>query len=148
MTDSAIELIARGVLRKGQHLLVCRNVEQGYVYLPGGHVEFGESAQRALEREFLEETGLSVEAGACGLVTESLFEQRGEAKHEYSLVFHVEHQGSMDLLDGLKSRESHIAFDWVDLAAVGDLDLRPVSVRAWLVTGAPCEGDFFVPTPH
>lgn len=143
-----IELIARGVLSRGQHLLVCQNIKHGYAYLPGGHVEFGESAQRALEREFLEETGLSVAAGGCQLVTEELFEQGGKARHEYSFVFHVEHLGEAALLDEVKSQEEHIAFRWVDLAALGDLDLRPLSIRAWLVSGAASDGGFFVPTPH
>src|SRR5262249_44925533 len=39
-----IEVIARGVIRRGRFVLACRNVKKGYVYLPGGHVEFGETA--------------------------------------------------------------------------------------------------------
>ncbi len=144
-----IEIIARGTLVRGSRLLVCRSVEHGYIYLPGGHVQFGESAQRALEREFLEETGLSVRAGPCSLAAEEMFEQRGVPRHEYSLVFHVEHTGPTDRLDAVKSREPTIAFDWIDVAAVGDVDLRPASIRAWLVAGAPTAGEFFVPaTPH
>lgn len=144
-----IEIIARGTLVWGSRLLVCRSVEHGYAYLPGGHVEFGESAQRALEREFLEETELSVRAGPCSLVAEELFEQGGVPRHEYSLVFHVEHTGAADRLDAVKSREPTIAFDWIDVAAVGDVDLRPASIRAWLVAGAPTAGEFFIPaTPH
>ncbi len=143
-----IELIARGVLCQGQELLVCRSVEHRYLYLPGGHVEFGESAHRALEREFLEETGLSVAAGGCSLVAEELFEQNGKPRHEYSLVFHVEHLGTAAELEAIQSREPEIAFDWIDLAAIGDLDLRPTSIRAWLVAGAQSEGSFFVPAPH
>ncbi len=120
-----------------------------HAYLPGGHVAFGESAQRALEREFLEETGLSVRVGPCSLVAEELFEQSGVPRHEYSVVFHVEHTGPTDRLDAVKSREPTIAFDWIDVAAVGDIDLRPASIRAWLVAGAATAGEFFVPaTPH
>ncbi|MCH7791630.1 MAG: NUDIX domain-containing protein [Planctomycetes bacterium] len=145
----SIEIIVRGTLVRGSRLLVCRSVQHGYAYLPGGHVAFGESAQAALEREFLEETGLSVRAGLCSLVAEEMFEQQGARRHEYSLVFHVEHAGPTDRLDAVKSREPAITFDWIDVAAVGDIDLRPASIRAWLVAGAPAPGEFYVPaTPH
>ena len=138
-----IEIIVRGTLVRGSSLLVCRSVEHGYAYLPGGHVAFGESAQPALEREFLEETGLSVR------VAEEMFEQQGARRLEYSLVFHVEHAGPTDRLDAVKSREPTLTFDWIDVAAVGDIDLRPASIRAWLVAGAPAPGEFYVPaTPH
>ncbi len=37
----------------------------------------------------------------------------------------------------------------IDVAAVGDIDLRPASIRAWLVAGAPAAGELLVPaTPH
>src|ERR1041385_316650 len=91
-----IEVIARGVLRHGSAVLACRNVKHGYLYLPGGHIEFGETAPAALAREFEEECGLRVRPGPCALVTEGTFEapsKDGGTKrhHEINLVFHVEH---------------------------------------------------------
>ena len=43
----ATEIIARIAIFRGQWLLACRNPAAGYYYLPGGHVEFGESAAAA-----------------------------------------------------------------------------------------------------
>src|SRR5690349_2495927 len=37
------------------------DADPGLVLLPGGHVEVGESLERALEREMLEELGIHVE---------------------------------------------------------------------------------------
>ena len=50
----------------GRLLLIQRGREpsRGAWSLPGGRVEAGESAQEAVEREVLEETGLRVRAGA------------------------------------------------------------------------------------
>ncbi|MEO1129985.1 MAG: NUDIX domain-containing protein [Planctomycetota bacterium] len=135
-----IEFIARGVLQHGHRLLLCRNAKHGYTYLPGGHVEFGETAAEALAREFREETGLDVRVGSCGLVCEQTFEQGGKQRHEVSVVFHVE---PVDLqIDAaghpatVESLEPKIAFDWVDLAALVDADLRPTAIKAWLTSGA------------
>ncbi len=161
---SKIEVIARGLVIHRGHVLLCRNVAKGYHYLPGGHVERGESSRAALERELEEEAGISVTAGPLLLILENGFEDaaRGKDLHEINLVFHVEHR-----LDGgsVLSLEEDIAFDWIDLAAAGGvgagiepagsgpagggagvpddtdggagggLDLRPEGIRAWLAAG-------------
>lgn len=133
-----IEVIARGILSRNGRILLCRSVPAGYFYLPGGHVEPGEAASEALVREFDEETGLAVAPGRCCLITEGRFFDGDVHRHEYNVVFHVEHAGA-PLPEQIPSREKRIAFEWVDLAELPDLDLRPRSIRAWLVAGE--EGD-------
>lgn len=137
--DPNIELIARAVIRRGQWLLVCRNRKKGYCYLPGGHVEFGESATAALARELQEEARLTVEVGPLGLVHEAAFNTRRKPHHELNLVFHAEWRGTRsgnDPPDPVESLEPDIAFEWLDVASLVDSDLRPEAVRAWLLTGA------------
>lgn len=137
--DRTIEVIGRGVLVRDGRVLLCRSVEHGYSYLPGGHVEFGEAAARAVEREFEEETGLQVRAGGLALVTEAAFSTRGKDHHEINLVFHMEPPTGTPP-PAVHSREAEIAFDWVDLAAVGERDVRPPAIRDWLVGLAAGEG--------
>jgi 8-oxo-dGTP pyrophosphatase MutT (NUDIX family) len=132
----AIEMIARGVLMHGSRVLLCRSVKGGYLYLPGGHIEFAESARAAVEREFLEETGLRVRAGDVLLASEASFATAKRVHHELSLVFHVEHVAGQ-LPKTVKSREKKIGFEWVDLAAVVDLDVRPGAHKALLASGGP-----------
>jgi ADP-ribose pyrophosphatase YjhB (NUDIX family) len=91
--DHEIEVIARGCLVHGCHVLLCRNVKHGYCYLPGGHVEFGESAAQAVAREFVEESGLRVRVGELALVSEGAFATKKRWHHEVNLVFHVEQHG-------------------------------------------------------
>lgn len=43
-----IEVIARGVCVAGGKVLLCRPKAGGYTYLPGGHVEFGETSREAV----------------------------------------------------------------------------------------------------
>lgn len=126
----APEVIARGILLKDAAVLLCQNRAKGYFYLPGGHVDPGETAAEALAREFDEETGLTVHTGPCRAIFEVLF---GKGGQEMNLVFHVEHQG--ELPDQVASQEDDIAFIWADLATLVDLDLRPRSIKAWLVGG-------------
>lgn len=128
--SKSIEVIARGVLRRGNSVLLCRNDSGGYFYLPGGHVEFGESAMDALAREFMEECHVEVQVRSLALVSEGTFEAGGKRHHELNLVFHVERVGTGEI----ESREKDISFHWKDLATIVDIDLRPASARAWLVT--------------
>lgn len=127
MSRRDIEVIARGALFHGEHVLACRNVERGYLYLPGGHVEFGEPAAAALAREFLEESGLTVRVGPLLLATENIFESGGKRRHEINLVFHVEHP---DPPAAVGSLEPAIAFDWLDPRL--RVDLRPGAILEWL----------------
>lgn len=133
-------MIARGVLLHGGAVLVCENLKHGYVYLPGGHVEFGESAAAALEREFLEECGAKVKTAHLLLADEGTFATKKRRHHELNLVFHVELVGGDPRR--IKSLEKDIAFRWLDLAAVPEADLRPLAAKALLSAGVrePSQG--------
>lgn len=69
-----IRIRAAGILvRDGQILLVRHEkYENSYWLLPGGGVNFGESIEEALIREFKEEVGLSVQVGKLVLVHDSI----------------------------------------------------------------------------
>jgi ADP-ribose pyrophosphatase YjhB (NUDIX family) len=132
----SIEFIARGLLRRGNQILLCRNAKHGYCYLPGGHVEPGESAGNALEREMAEETGQLVRAGDALLVDEELFIQRGKPRHEVSVVFHVEHS----ICGKVVSLEAEIEFLWADLDTLRSLTVQPPSISQWLMSGLAGRG--------
>lgn len=128
-----MEVIARGVVAQAGHVLLCRSLAKGYFYLPGGHVELGETAREALAREFLEETGLSVSVGRGVAAATCRFAQDGRARSEVNLVFHVELSGTADgILPRVASREAEIGFDWRRWEEIPDLDLRPRVIRSWL----------------
>jgi len=128
MATGKIEFIARGLLVRGDQSLLCRDVKHGYSYLPGGHVEFGESAEQALAREFMEEAAVEVSVGRPVLVAELRFVQRGRERHEVTIVFHVEQSPER----AVTSVEPGIEFWWVGRAALSTASLRPAIVRPWL----------------
>jgi len=125
-----IEIIARGVAIEDDRVLLCRSVPGDYAYLPGGHVEPGEPAARALEREMLEETGLEVRAGSLLCVHEARFEQQGAPRHEINLVFHMEHPRRWPAAP--ESLEPAIAFTWTALRDLPAANLLPARMIDWL----------------
>ncbi len=127
-SSRAIEVIARGLLIEKGRVLVCRNLRHGYCFLPGGHVEFGEPARVALQREFVEECGLEVEVGDCRLAEEHLFGAGPKTHHELNLVFHVERLSRGPFV----SREPKIGFEWIAITDLNGTEFLPLQVRDWI----------------
>jgi ADP-ribose pyrophosphatase YjhB (NUDIX family) len=140
VAPARIEILARGLLVVDGRVLLCRNVKHGYRYLPGGHVEPGESAAAALAREFLEESGVEVRVGPLLLTSEHGFVQKGRPRHEVDLVFHVEQPPDASIASW-PSLEPDIAFDWIPVGEIGVSDLRPRTISDWVLervkTGKP-----------
>lgn len=144
--DPYTEIIARGLLTHNGRVLLCKNIKNGYCYLPGGHVEFAEPARDALAREMVEECGQSVVVGPLLLSCEIAFKRKKRVQHEISLVFHMEQLGGTPTPpDEVVSIEDHIGFVWADLGQLHEIDLRPNELKAWLMSGGgldPTEGPF------
>ena len=138
-----IECIARALITLDSRVLLCQNIAKGNYYLPGGHVEFGEPAARAAERELLEEAGLKIRIVRPPLlVDEHSFHTRKRLHHELNVVFPVEPPANASerrAWEAVRSREDHIRLVWVELAAVVDLPILPMSAKAFLIAahGSP-----------
>ena len=121
---AGIETIARGVCVRGGRLLVCRAKGAKSCYLPGGHVEFGETGRQALVREMEEEAGLRATTGDFLGVVENSFEQHGRPHAEINLVY------AMSIAaDEVDSREDWISFEWVPLPELAAANLLPADFR-------------------
>lgn len=113
---AGIETIARGVCVVDGKILLCRAKGGTTTYLPGGHVEFGETGRQALVREIKEELGLESSAGAFLGVVENSFIQHGKPHAEINLVY------QLALAAGeAKAREDWIEFEWRPLDDLDDL---------------------------
>ena len=134
--EKHIETIARGVCVIDGKVLLCYPKDRSYSYLPGGHIEFGETGREALVREMKEETGLDATAGELLGVVESSFMQKGEKHCEINLIYamkvEVEERGRQW---NVPSCEDWICFDWVDCDKLDSANLLPPEMKPYCHTG-------------
>ena len=144
-----IETIARGVCVIDGKVLLCYPKDRSYSYLPGGHIEFGETGREALVREMKEETGLDATAGDLLGVVESSFVQNGEKHCVINLIYEMgireEGRGKREEGKGKReeggsglptaSLEDWICFDWVDCGKLDSANLLPPEMKPYCYTG-------------
>lgn len=117
---SGIETIARGVCLRDGKILLCRAKGGKSTYLPGGHIEFGETGRTALVREMREETGLVAETGRFLGVVENAFLQHGKPHAEINLVYEMKLPNA-----AVSAKEDWIAFEWWNLSDLAKANPLP-----------------------
>jgi 8-oxo-dGTP diphosphatase len=111
-----------------QGVLLVRHQKQdrSYWLLPGGGVEFGESATAAARRELLEETGLEVEVDELMYVAESMAPD--QSRHVVHLVFRARLMGGTIAVEHEPERVGRgrvVEVQWVALDKIEALVMHP-----------------------
>ncbi len=117
---SGTETIARGIAIQGNKVLLCRPKGGKRTYLPGGHIEFGESGREALIREMKEECGLDVKVTEFRGAVENKFLQKGSLHSEINLVYNMILPTTQ-----VQACEDWIEFEWISLDHLKEANLLP-----------------------
>ena len=126
-----IETIARGVCIRNGRVLLCLPKDKSYAYLPGGHIEFGETGRVALVREMKEETGLDTTAGELIGVVESSFMQKGEKHCEINLIYEMSLVSGLSSSSPVSALEDWICFEWIDCDKIDSVNLLPAEMKKY-----------------
>lgn len=130
------------IIQRDGKLLMVANDTLDYCYTVGGRIQFGESAEEALRREVLEETGYALEIDRLGFVHEDFFwGDMGKMKDK--LIYEIGFYYYVNIPEDFAPRcdrgveegsEEHL--EWVDLGS--GKTVYPTFFRTEL--SKPCAG--------
>jgi len=152
-----IHVLSRAVIIHDDHLLLAYDPRKEpkhyyefnvpFYYLPGGHIEFNESAQEAVVREIYEETGFDSNIERFLGVFEHSWNFSGDEvcchTHEINLIFKVNLKAVNGLIS-ISQKEEHVALQWLPLRELDSIDFRPEPLKMLLSNWlhAPRNGAF------
>lgn len=92
---------AAAIIIENGHVLFAGNERESYYYSIDGGVHIGESAEEAVKREVLEETGVEYEVERLAFIHENFFDGDGTLEgrecHEIALYFLMKPRGTQEL---------------------------------------------------
>lgn len=114
------------ILDHDNDVLLAHRKGANNTYLPGGHVEIGESAAAALKREIREEIGKEIIINQFLGCIESDWEQEGLHNYELNLIFLSDFKNKN--IRHVKSLEDHIEFFWCPSDKLEKNNLLPATL--------------------
>ena len=129
-----IEVITRAFIMKDDKILLAHAKGAYNTFLPGGHIEKGEFARDALERELLEELGVNSRVGDfLGLLEYFYWLNDDSEVQEINVIFSAE-LGNYDVT----SKEGKLEFIWVNKEELKTANLLPeplpILLHNWMQT--------------
>ena len=128
-----VRVIAVGLLVRDGWVLAEEYPGHGggrFLRLPGGGVEFGEPAERAIHREFAEELGVTLDSVRLLGVTENIFERPGARGHEIVYTYEIRSSEleAIPLAERRPVQDADTTVGWyrIDTLSAQTLPLYPV----------------------
>lgn len=117
-------LIARALILDSKNVLLAHQKGADNTFLPGGHINIGESATTTLKRELKEELGFKAEIGYFLGCVEADWQDGTTQNYEINLVFRAAIK-NLDVNSTLMSKEGHLEFFWSPIDDLEKHNLLP-----------------------
>ena len=127
-----IEIIPRAIITVRDKILLCvSNDKPPIYYLPGGHLNPGETLEAGLKREIMEEAGVKVKAFKFLGLFENFFRWRNEDHHEINFLYQV----TLNIKNPreIKCNESHISLTWLEIEKLKNFKILPPQIYEYLL---------------
>ena len=134
--EGLLNIRVGGIIMRDGKLLMVGNDRSDYLYSVGGRIKFGETAEEAIVREILEETGVKMEIDRLGFVHENYFygdapANLGKLIYEISFFFYMKvPQDFAPVSESFTDDQSKEYLKWVSLDE--DIQMYPTFFRSEL----------------
>ena len=110
-----------GLIIKENKLLLVDMDDSGFLCLPGGYVELGETTEEAIKRELLEEVGINFSTTEyLGMVENYFINKFSKQIHEMSIYYLMSPKDKIDttdftIIENDKGKKIKLDFKWIDI---------------------------------
>ena len=120
-------------------VLFAGNENEDYLYSIGGGVHMGETAEDAVKREVLEETGVAYEIDHLALIHENFFSEstgtlHGMDCHEIALYFLMKPRGTRELHSDSYTMGARETMHWIPIEKLDQYKAFPTFMKDFLQT--------------
>lgn len=124
-----------GLLVHEDKLLVMKDVNQSYYYIPGGRVKLHEQSEEAIKRELLEELSMDVRIKRLLWVNENFFVEDMLKEKFHEICFYYLLELTNDQL--LKNGEAFVVYEdekvhhylWKHIDCLSEIELYPLFLK-------------------
>ena len=133
---------AAAIIVEGDSVLFACNETDDYFYSVGGGVHHGETAEAAVLREVLEETGVHYEIDRLAVIHENFFNEnasdlKGKECHEICLYFLMKPRGTRQLCSNSTTRGLKEEMRWIPIDKLGEYKAFPSFMQDYLTGEHP-----------
>ena len=129
-----------GLIIKENKLLLVDMDDSGFLCLPGGYVELGETTEEAIKRELLEEVGINFSTTKyLGMVENYFINKFSKKIHEISIYYPMSPKDKIDttdftIIENDKGKKIKLDFKWIDINNIDNYDVRPSFLKEQIST--------------
>ena len=134
--NKRFRLRAAAIIIEDGSVLFATNDSENYYYSIGGAIELGETAEEAVKREVLEETGVPYEIDRLAFVQENFFKRndgmlQGLECHEITFYFLMKSRGTKNLNSHSKTLNNTIdeRMEWLEIDKLDQYEAYPMFFR-------------------
>ena len=127
-----------GIVIKDKKVLFVDMDDSGFLCLPGGYVELGETTEIACLRELNEEVGKNFKVEKyCGVIENFFKNKFNKYMHEISFYYMLTAIDDLDTKDFIimendKGNTVKLDFKWIEIDKIDDYDIRPSFLKTVL----------------
>ena len=130
---------AAAIIVENGCVLLAGNENEDYLYSVGGGVHMGETAEAAVLREVLEETGVQYEIDHLAVIHENFFNEtsgtlKGLDCHEISLYFLMKPRGTQELHSNSYTCGAREEMHWIPINDLNKYKAFPSFLKEYLST--------------
>ena len=131
---------AAAIIVEDGYVLFAGNERDDYLYSIGGGVHLGETAEDAVKREVLEETGVNYEIDHLAIIHENFFDESSGPLlanldcHEIAFYFVMKPRGTRELNSDSYTQGARETMHWIPIDELDNYKAFPTFMKAYLLT--------------